>query len=69
MTRSILAARGVALQEISLEDLVLLGSPLLAGRGVDTALSSKRGDLETLASRLPSHAGPRQPLFLLRNVG
>ena len=56
-----------SLQEIPLEDLVLLGSPLLAGRGVDTVLSSKRGDLETLASRLPLMPA-HDSLFLLRNV-
>ena len=61
-TCSILAARGVAL-----EDLVLLGSPLLASRGVDTVLSSKRSDLETLASRLPLMPA-HDSHFLLRKV-
>ena len=58
----------VALQEIPLENLVLLGSPLLAEqRGRTSCCHPKRGDLETLASRLalmPAH----DSLFLLRNV-
>ena len=66
-TRSILAARGVTLKEVPLEDLVLLGSPVLPGRGVDTVLASKREDLETLASRLPLMPA-YDSLFLLRNV-
>ena len=66
-TRSILAARGVTLKEVPLEDLVLLGSPVLPGRGVDTVLASKREDLETLASRLPLMPA-HDSLFLLRNV-
>ena len=66
-TRSTLAARGVTLKEVPLEDLVLLGSPLLPGKGVDTVLASKREDLETLASRLPLMPA-HDSLFLLRNV-
>ena len=66
-TRSILAARGVAVKEVEMEDLVLLGSPLLPGVGVDTVLASKREDLETLASRLPLMPA-HDCLFLLRNV-
>ncbi len=66
-TRSILAARGVAVKEVEMEDLVLLGSPLLPGVGVDTVLASKREDLETLAGRLPLMPA-HDCLFLLRNV-
>ena len=66
-TRSILAARGVTLKEVPLKDLVLLGSPVLPGRGVDTMLAPKREDLETLASRLPLMPA-HDSLFLLRNV-
>ena len=66
-TRSILAARGVMLQETTQEDLVLLGSLVLPGRGVDTVLASKREDLETLAGRLPLMPA-HDSLFLLRNV-
>ena len=66
-TRSILSVRGVTLKEVPLEDLVLLGSPVLPGTGVDTVLASKREDLETLASRLPFMPA-HDSLFLLRNV-
>ena len=64
VTRSILGrrARGGASGRFHWRTWFSSGSPLRASRGVDTVLSSKRGDLETLASRLPPHAGPRQPL-------
>ena len=66
-TRSILTVQGVALKEVPLEDLILLGSPVLPGREVDTVLASKREDLETLASRLPLMPA-HDSLFLLCNV-
>ena len=57
----------MTLKEVPLEDLVLIGSPLLPGKGVDTMLASKREDLETLASRLPLMPA-HDSLFLLRNA-
>ena len=47
--------------------LILLGSPLLPGVGVDKAISDKRSELETLSRRLqfmPAH----DSLFLMRNI-
>ena len=66
-SRDILSARGVNLNETSLEDLILLGSPLMPGTAVDKTLASKRDELKTLAARLPLMPA-HDSLFLLRNV-
>jgi Reverse transcriptase (RNA-dependent DNA polymerase) len=67
MSRDVFSARGIVLAETSLSDISLLGSPLLPGAGIDSALAMKREELRTLAGRLPlMHA--HDSLFLLRNV-
>ena len=61
-TRELFAAAGVSLRETETADLILLGSPLLPGVGVDKAISDKRSELETLSRRcLTVYAGARQP--------
>ena len=47
----------MTLKEVPLEDLVLLGSPVLPGRGVDTVLESKRGGSGDTGQPTDSHAG------------
>jgi hypothetical protein len=66
-TRALFVAAGVSLRETETADLILLGSPLLPGVGVDKAIADKRSELETLSRRLqfmPAH----DSLFLMRNI-
>ena len=50
-TKTHLAARGISIREVDLQDAILLGSPLLPGVGVDATISTKREELQILASR------------------
>jgi len=55
------------MQEVSRDDVLLLGSLLSYGRGMDKILEGKRSELEILSKRLPLM--PRHDyLFLLSNV-
>ena len=58
---------GVDIQETGLSDLILLGSPILPGIGVDRVLAAKRMELQTLSTRLRFMPG-HDCLFLLRNI-
>ena len=66
-SRDLFTSLGIDLIETELKDLTLLGSPLLPGTAVDTVLTSKREELEIIASRLPLLSA-HDSLFLLRNV-
>jgi len=66
-TRTIFRAHAIQLPETELQDMMMLGSPVLPGPGVDAVLQGKRTKLERLSTRLafmPSH----DRLFLLRHV-
>jgi len=65
--RAIFKDSEINLPETKLQDMRMLGSPVLPGPGVDDVLSSKRTKLERLSTRLaymPSH----DSLYLLRHV-
>ena len=66
-SRDLFSAKGITITETKLEDLTLLGAPLLPGDGVDAILKAKREELETLASRLPLLQA-HDSLYLMRNV-
>jgi len=54
-TRTIFRAHAIQLPETELQDMMILGSPVLPGPGVDAILQGKRKKLERLSTRdLPS---------------
>jgi len=60
-------SHGFNFKETPLHEATLLGAPISAGQAVDSALASKRAELELLIKRLsliPSHPA----LYLLRNA-
>ena len=66
-TRAKFASKGILLQEVELSEVMLLGSPLLAGANIDIAVARKRADLQLLSSPLPLMPA-HDCLFLLRNI-
>ena len=66
-TRNKLLSKNIQIEEVDLDKLLLLGSPLLSGSMVDKVLEMKRLDLEQVSKRLPLMPA-HDSLFLLTNI-